>query len=265
VKAPVVQMASNLPSRSARQAYDYVLSEGNPEYYREFIQMYPRDPLCDHIRWLLGNLLIADAWHKTVLANSPLAYKTFYDSYSNSPYAQSALKLQMQPKQIPLMQATHFLAPQTVAPTLKLGNGGQIVTLPANKPNNTPSQIPSKIVTLPAPTNTTTNNGTVGKIVTLPVTTVGKGGSNVDVKNIDVKTNNVQTPIRTGNGDTGIVKLNNDPTNNIQVRTNRPQLNTVPSRTVGGAMNSNFKPRFAQTMNQAPMNAGMNRRGGFIH
>jgi hypothetical protein len=265
VKAPVVQMASNLPSRSARQAYDYVLSEGNPEYYQEFIQMYPHDPLCDHIRWLLGNLLIADAWHKTVLANSPLAYKTFYDSYSNSPYAQSALKLQMQPKQIPLMQATHFLAPQTVAPTPKLGNGGQIVTLPANKPNNTPSQIPSKIVTLPAPTNTTTNNGTVGKIVTLPVTTVGKGGSNVDVKNIDVKTNNVQTPIRTGNGDTGIVKLNNDPTNNIQVRTNRPQLNTVPSRTVGGAMNSNFKPRFAQTMNQAPMNAGMNRRGGFIH
>jgi uncharacterized caspase-like protein len=28
VKAPVVQMASNLPSRSVRQAYDYVLSEG---------------------------------------------------------------------------------------------------------------------------------------------------------------------------------------------------------------------------------------------
>jgi Caspase domain len=307
VKAPVVQMASNLPSRSARQAYDYVLSEGNPEYYQEFIQMYPHDPLCDHIRWLLGNLLMADAWHKTVLANSPLAYKTFYESYSSSPYAQSALKLQMQPKQIPLMQATHFLAPQTIAPTLKLGNlgptryipliqqgnggalnkpipidsnvigkpgnGGQIVTqLANNQPNSAPSQIPGKIVTLPAPTNNTTstgNNGSnTGKIVTLPVTTVGRGGSNVDVKNIDVKTTNVQTqnqPIRTGKGNTGVVKLNNNPTNNIQVRTNRTQPNTVPSRTVGGAMNGNFKPRFAQTMNQAPMNAGMNRRGGFMH
>jgi hypothetical protein len=303
VKAPVVQMASNLPSRSARQAYDYVLSEGNPEYYQEFIQMYPHDPLCDHIRWLLGNLLMADAWHKTVLANSPLAYKTFYESYSSSPYAQSALKLQMQPKQIPLMQATHFLAPQTIAPTLKLGNlgptryipliqqgnggalnkpipidsnvigkpsnGGQIVTrLANNQPNNAPSQIPGKIVTLPAPTKNTTNSGTVGRIVTLPVTTVGRGGSNVDVKNIDVKTTNVQTqnqPIRTGKGNTGVVKLNNNPTNNIQVRTNRTQPNTVPSRTVGGAMNGNFKPRFAQTMNQAPMNAGMNRRGGFMH
>jgi len=68
-----VQMASNLPSRSARQAYDYVLSEGQPQYYQEFIQMYPHDPLCDRIRWLLANLLVANAWHKTVLANSPIA------------------------------------------------------------------------------------------------------------------------------------------------------------------------------------------------
>ena len=56
VNTPVVQMASNLPSRSTRQAYDYVVSEGRPEYYQEFIQMYPHDPLCDHIRWLLANL-----------------------------------------------------------------------------------------------------------------------------------------------------------------------------------------------------------------
>ena len=56
VNAPVVQMASNLPSRSTRQAYDYVLSEGRPEYYQQFIEMYPHDPLCDHIRWLLSNL-----------------------------------------------------------------------------------------------------------------------------------------------------------------------------------------------------------------
>jgi caspase domain-containing protein len=320
VKAPVVQMASNLPSRSARQAYDYVLSEGNPEYYQEFIRMYPRDPLCDHIRWLLANLLISEAWHKTVLANSPLAYKSFYDSYSNSPYAQSALKLQLQPKQIPLLQATHFLAPQTIAPTLKignpgptkyiplvqnkpidsnvigkLGNGGHIVTLPTNnqpnQPTTTPPQNPGKIVTLTAPTNTTTNHGTVGKIVTLPttnntanagnntgkivtlpVTTVGKGGSNVVVKNIDVKPNgngNGQTqnqPIRTSNGNTGIVKLNNNPANNIQVQTNRPRPNNGPNRMGGGsAMNNNFKPQYAQTMNQAPRNLGMNRRGNFMH
>ena len=37
VHSPVVQMASNLPNRSVRQAYDFVLSEGQPEYYQEFI------------------------------------------------------------------------------------------------------------------------------------------------------------------------------------------------------------------------------------
>ena len=48
------------------------------------------------------------AWHKAVLANSPVAYKSFYDNYGNSPYAQSALKLQSQPKNVPLMQFTHL-------------------------------------------------------------------------------------------------------------------------------------------------------------
>jgi hypothetical protein len=320
VKAPVVQMASNLPSRSTRQAYDYVVSEGRPEYYQEFIRMYPHDPLCDHVRWLLNNILISQAWHKTVLANSPVAYKSFYDSYGNSPYAQVALKLQAQPKQIPLMQATKFLAPQNIAPAIKIGNlgqpkympllqqgngggqvngnlpivqkpidgnvigkpgnGGQIVNLPSgnnNQQNGTPSQTPGKIVTLPAPT--TTNKGGIGKIVTLPATSskpdggnvsgkpgkivsmpvnVGKGGATIDAKPV-VQTQN--QPIRVNNGNTGIVKLNNNPVNKVQnnVQTNRPQLNTMPSRMVNS--NSNFR----QSMNQAPsMSNGGNRRSGFM-
>ena len=136
VNAPVVQMAANLPRRSVRQAYDYVLSEGKPEYYQEFVTMYPHDPLCDHIRWLLANLLISQAWHQAVLANSPFGYKTFYDKYSNSPYAQTALKLESHPKIIPLMQATKFLAPQNIAPTLKIGNLGQPLYMPLMQQNN---------------------------------------------------------------------------------------------------------------------------------
>ncbi|OPY93829.1 hypothetical protein A5906_17240 [Bradyrhizobium sacchari] len=322
VNAPVVQMASNLPSRSTRQAYDYIVSEGRPEYYQEFIQMYPHDPLCDHIRWLLNNLLLSQAWHKAVLANSPLGYKTFYDSYGSSPYAQVALKLEAQPKQIPLMQPTKFLAPQNIAPIFKMGNlgqpkymplqqgnggpqvngnlpvvqkpvdgniigklgnggqvNGQVGNLPAgnNQPNGTPSQTPGKIVTLPAPTNTTNNTGGTGKIVTLPVTNtapntgkangnpgkivsmpvnVGKGGPTTDVKPVQTQTN----PIRLNNGNTGIVKLNNNPVNKVQVQnnqqTNRPQLNTTPNRMVNS--NNNFR----QSMNQAPsMGGGNNHRG----
>lgn len=293
VNAPVVQMASNLPSRSTRQAYDYVVSEGRPEYYQEFIQMYPHDPLCDHIRWLLSNLLITQAWHQAVLANSPVGYKGFYDSYGNSPYAQMALKLETQPKPIPLMQATKFLAPQNIAPTLKIGNLGQPKYMPLIQQGNGGSQMNAnlpgvqkpigsnvigklgnggKIVTLPAPTNTTTNNGGIGKITTLPVTTttqntgtttgtpgkvvsmpvtIGKGGSTVDVKPVNVQTQN--NPIRINNG----VKLSNNPVNKVQVRNNvqnnRPQFNATGN---GGGNN------VRQSMNQS--NGGNNHRS-FMH
>ena len=107
-RRPILQMASNLPSRSVRQAYDYVVSEGSPENYEEFIRLYPHDPLCDDIRVLLYNLKVAKAWHKAVLANSPVAYKTFHENYSNSPYAPAALKLYGAPKAVPLMQFTHL-------------------------------------------------------------------------------------------------------------------------------------------------------------
>lgn len=297
VNAAVVQMASNLPSRSTRQAYDYVVSEGRPEYYQEFIQMYPHDPLCDHIRWLLSNLLITQAWHQAVLANSPVGYKAFYDSYGNSPYAQMALKLETQPKLIPLMQATKFLAPQNIAPTLKIGNLGQPKYMPLiQQGNGSPmnANLPvgrkpvdstvSKIVTLPAPTNTTTNKNGIGKTATLPVTNttpntgnnnagpagkivsmpvnVGRTGSTVDIKTTDVKTTNLppqNQPIRVNNGNTGIVKPNNNPVNKVQVQNNvqnnRPQFNAMGN---GGG-------NFRQSMNQSPaMSAGNNHRS-FMH
>lgn len=296
VNAPVVQMASSLPSRSTRQAYDYVVSEGRPEYYQEFIQMYPHDPLCDHVRWLLKNLLISQAWHKAVLANSPLAYKSFHDSYGNSPYAQVALKLQAQPKQIPLMQATRFLAPQNIAPTLKIGNLGQPKYMPLMQQGHGGSQMGGnlpvvqkpvdgkvfgklgnggKIVTLPAPSNTSNSNGGIGKIVTLPAANtrpgagngtpgkvvsmpvnIGKGGK-IDAKPVNAQTQN--HPIRINNGNTGIVKPNSNPVNKVQVLNNRPQFNAMPNRMVNS--NNNFR----QSMNQAPtMNGGGNRRGGFM-
>ncbi|WP_038933794.1 caspase family protein [Bradyrhizobium japonicum] len=170
VNTPVVQMASNLPSRSTRQAYDYVVSEGRPEYYQEFIQMYPHDPLCDHIRWLLNNLLITQAWHKAVLANFPLGYKSFYDGYGNSPYAQSALKLQAQPKLIPLMQATKFLAPQNIAPTFKVGNLGQPKYMPLMQQGNGGGQMNGNlpVVQKPVDSNVIGKLGNGGQVVNLP-------------------------------------------------------------------------------------------------
>jgi Caspase domain len=162
---PVVQTASNLPMRSVRQAYDYVLAEDQPAYYQEFIQMFPRDPLCDRIRILLGHLLQAAAWHEAVLVNSPLAYKSFYDKYAGSPYALSALKLQAQPKATPLLQPTHLIVPQHLEPALKF-TGTTKYNLNVKpgatfglRHGNAIGIGPAKIVTMPPPAHVTPNIG----------------------------------------------------------------------------------------------------------
>jgi hypothetical protein len=125
VQEKTVQAADNLPSRASRQAYDYVLAENSIEHYQEFIELYPNDPLCYRIRALLASLVQAKAWHNAVLANSPVAYQSFYDKFSSGPYAQSALKLAAQPKMVPLSRPTQIMMP----PSIKLGHGSQIVTL----------------------------------------------------------------------------------------------------------------------------------------
>jgi uncharacterized caspase-like protein len=165
VNAPIVQMASNLPSRSVRQVYDYVVSEGSPQYYQEFITLFPYDPLCERIRHLLWELTEAAAWHQAVLANSPLAYKAFYEHHSNSPYAQAALHLQSQPKMMPLNQPTHLF------------NGG--VHLPVQSG-------PSKVVTMPAPGKDIGASNGVGKIVTLPAGNNGRIHADHEIKTVDM-------------------------------------------------------------------------------
>ncbi|HLG83088.1 MAG TPA: caspase family protein [Bradyrhizobium sp.] len=183
VRGPVVQMASNLPTRSVRQAYDFVISEGSPQYYQEFIQLFPDDPLCVRIRWLLANLVDAAAWHQAVMLNSPLAYKAFYDSHVNSPYALAALHLQSQPKMLPLTQASHLiLPPHPVSPVMPL----------SNKVEGDVHQQNGKILTLPTPNNgTSPSNGTTGgKIVTLPVKTIDNVNHDLPKDRLDVIKNN---------------------------------------------------------------------------
>ncbi|MCK1736999.1 caspase family protein [Bradyrhizobium sp. 138] len=249
VKAPVVQMASNLPSRSTRQAYDYVVSEGRPEYYQEFIQMYPHDPLCDHVRWLLNNLLLSQAWHKAVLVNSPVAYKSFYDSYGNSPYAQVALKLQAQPKQIPLMQATKFLAPQNIAPTFKIGNLGQPKYMPLQQGNGGPQMggnVP--VVQKPVDGNVIGKPGNGGQIVNLPS---GNNQPNGTPSQIPGKIVTLPAPTNTNtNGGTGkIVTL--PPTANTPNASNgKPgKIVSMPVNVGKGGANVESKPVNVQTQN----------------
>jgi hypothetical protein len=212
-RGPIVQMASNLPNRSVHQAYDFVLSEGQPEYYREFIQMFPDDPLCIRIRWLLANILDAAAWHNTVLLNSPLGYKAFYETHVNSPYALAAMKLQMQPKALALTQPMHLMLPQHPTPT---GTQGA----PLNNKVGLDTHLSSgKIVNLPAPANgPTPAGGAGGKIVTLPVQTTNKtvatdtlktGGTTNKIVETPTVKQELKTELKVDRHDERVVKFNN--------------------------------------------------------
>lgn len=269
-RSPVVQTASNLPSRSARQAYDYVLSEGSPQRYQEFIQLFPSDPLADRIRGLLRNLLQADAWHKTVLANSPAAYKSFYDSNANSPYAQSALQLQSQPKIIPLMQFTRLVRPQPQfgGPAFRPTNIG-INNGPINAPNNGPGnvnngpQFPGKlggIFNNGKPQNGDLNGKPTGPIATLPPGV----GPRPPVGPVPAQNNNqgnnvpanVPTPNNGGGGK--IVTLppqGNNPANNVPT-TNGPANNGGAGKIV------TLPPRGNVPGNNSPVNTQTPNNGG---
>ncbi|MDO8401496.1 MAG: caspase family protein [Bradyrhizobium sp.] len=168
--------AGDLPSRSPRQAYEYVLAENSVENYQEFIRLYPHDPMADRIRILLGNLLQAKAWHIAVQANSAVAYKSFYEKFSNSPYAQSALKMAAQPKIIPLSQPIRILA----APSVKTGGLGIAKDHFGSRPGAQGlPQGGGQIVTLPSPGAKPASEhaaANTGKIVSLPVSKAGRIG-----------------------------------------------------------------------------------------
>jgi len=178
-QAQTAYAADNLPSRAARQAYDYVLAENSVENYQEYIRLFPHDPLCDRIRDLLASLVQAKAWHTAVLANSPVAYKSFHDQFANSPYAQNALKLAEQPKLVPLSQPKQFFAP----PSIKLGGfgnsqGGFGGAAAGNPTADRLNHGGGEILTLHAPgSNASSGNNGAGKIVDLPGGGLNKAGA----------------------------------------------------------------------------------------
>jgi Caspase domain len=288
-RAPVVAAASNLPSRSVQQAYDFVLSEGQPQYYEQFIAMYPHDPLCDRIRWLLRNIVVAQAWHKTVLANSPFAYKTFADNFGDTPYAKVAGTLLTTPKAIPLMQATHNFG---LKDGIKIGDGnngqnngqkiggGLGIGLPGKGDNNgagnngngnTGINGGGKIVTLPAPGGNNGNagngnngNGNTGinggKIGTLPVhngNNANAGNGNTGINGGKIGTLPVGNGGRVTNGQDAKVDVKNSmPAGRVTSVPVKPQLNNAP------VMKLNNNPQGNSQKMSFSGNNGGNNNGG---
>ena len=175
-----------------RQAYDYVLSEDSPAYYQEFIQMFPHDPAvrpCPHrcsdicCRRRRGT---RRCWRTP---RSPT--RTSTTTIGDSPYAQSALKLQAQPKALPLMQPTHLIVPQDLEPTLKFtgqskynlnGRSGGAFGQVHGNPGGALGNSPTKIVTLPAPTNARPNGGNPGRSARPAGESAGKIQSTQELK-----------------------------------------------------------------------------------
>src|SRR6476661_2276089 len=263
----------NLPSRAVRQAYDYVLAENSVDNYQEFIRLYPQDPLCDRIRALLGSLLQADAWHHAVLANSPLAYKSFYDNYSNSPYARSALKLAEQPKIVPLSQPTRIIAP----PSIKLGGGLGISRDNLNPGAQGFGRIPQgnvlpgigkpgvdrlgkggQIVTLHSPATTVSsgnNSAGSGKILELP-----RGGLNKIATQQNTKLGGGATRFDDRSAKTlPQIRVNQQPSG-----ISRTNIATPPRfRQPLGITNTGSNQRFASTQFRGPVFQSQARSGGF--
>jgi hypothetical protein len=250
-------VASDLPSRASRQAYDYVLAENSIDSYQEFIRYYPHDPLSDRIRVLLASLVQAKEWHHAVVTNSPVAYKSFYEKHSNSPYAPGALKLAEQPKAIPLLQPTQILAPSSIklgglgkynhGPHLgakgvlqghagsqgnvlqgglgggaagKLGNGGRIVTLPSHTAN--------------------ASSGKIGGVGSGKITTFPGGGLNNKVTTLPAGGLNKMGAQQNGKLNGGASRIADRPAKSFaQMRAN--QQSTGMSR-----FNTGARPQFRQ-------------------
>jgi hypothetical protein len=181
---------------------------------------------------LLYNLTVAKAWHKAVLANSPFAYKTFHENYSNSLYAPAALKLYGAPKAVPLMQFTH-LAKQS--PSYKHGNFG-------------PSFAHNK------------SGGATGLIQHMPAHAGSKPFGNGKMGTMPGKTRH--GPFNAGNrgGNTG--KFSSRMNNNPMRTGNRHMFNSGP-RHFGGGMGGGRFSRFASGPSRGSFGGGRSFGGGF--
>jgi hypothetical protein len=196
----------------------------------------------------------AKAWHHAVVTNSPVAYKSFYEKYSNSPNAQDALKLAEKPKIIPLSQPTQIMAPGSIklggfgmgkenyGPNLgKFGHSGQIVTLhaPGKNVSSGISGIGSgKITNLPA--------GGLNKMNTSQNSKLGGGLSRVGHQ-----PSKSLSPIKTNQRFTGISR------NNVSAP---PKFRQQGMSNAGGG--SNFRFASSQGRTGGGMGGGMGG-GGF--
>jgi hypothetical protein len=222
-RSPIIQTASNLPSRSVRQAYDYVLSEGSPEHYQEFIELFPhvrshpraaqkpgagasvaQGGACELARCLqellrqLRQQPVCSSCVEIAVAAEERAGDAVHPSHEA---AAARPDVQADEYRFVEGQSRHQ------AGWRRAGSGDPAGGLRDKLQNGN------------------LDGKNVGKIVTLPATTVGKAGSNQDLKANGF-------PNRIVRRDTSAIKLNTNPSQG-----GRPQGNSLTGKIGGGNAN----------------------------
>ena len=144
VKPKPKYQVAELRTRSVREAYDIVIEEDAVEYYEEFVEVYPNDPLALRIRALLASRLMMVAWHNALKVNSPVAYQTFQNKFAHTVYANQAAKLQVKPKIVPVNMPVQVFKPVRVLPNAQISPKPIVLPKPVitPKPIVTPKVLP---------------------------------------------------------------------------------------------------------------------------
>ena len=82
-----------MKSKTAREAYEIVVSEDKVEAYQAYLALYPSQSTAPTVRTMLDRRQVMIAWHEAVTINTVASYQAFLAGYGNSDFAATADRL----------------------------------------------------------------------------------------------------------------------------------------------------------------------------
>ena len=82
-----------MKSKTAREAYEIVVSEDKVEAYQAYLVLYPSQSTAPTVRTMLDRRQVMIAWHEAVTINTVASYQAFLAGYGNSDFAATADRL----------------------------------------------------------------------------------------------------------------------------------------------------------------------------
>lgn len=243
---------AELGSRPAIQAYDIVIEEDTPEYYEEFIRLFPADPLAVYARRKLALRKEMIEWQNVTYRNTPDAYASFASRFNDGAMFLAARKLQQQPR------AIEIALPRRGDPRLNAGNFGTFRVGPARSslinfprgPQNNPGNInPNRNPVIPFQRNQAQNPNANVKQANLPA------NNKIDQSKakLDQKRNTLQD--RKGNANKSNAKQNRD-----LRRSSRENLRSKNNREIRNARSNRSNVRGRESFRNTRVNNRANFR-----